>query len=88
MFREMKMPLKVSPFNITKGKTQRVATAAQTISSTGLHPEIIDFCSHLNIRPAIQEFPDENESGTELCVSDKFSDIEEESELKKSTQAL
>ena len=78
MFGEMKMSLKVSPLKITKGKTWQVAAAAQTIPSTDLNPEITDFCSRLNITPAIQEFPDENESGPELCVSNKSSDIEEE----------
>jgi hypothetical protein len=65
-----------------------VAAVAQTVPSTVLDPEITDFCSRLNITPAIQEFPDENESGPELCVSDQSSDVEEESELKKFTQAL
>ena len=65
-----------------------VAASAQTLPLTDLDPEITDFCSRLNITPAIQEFSDENESGPELCVSDQSSDIEEESELKRFTQAL
>ena len=65
-----------------------VVAVARTVLSTDLDPEITDFCSRLNITPAIQEFSDENESGPELCVSDQSSDIEEESELQKFSQAL
>jgi len=61
---------------------------ARTVPSTDLDPEITEFCSRLNITPAIWEFSDENESGPELCVSDQSSDIEEESELQKFSQAL
>ena len=58
-------------------KDLMIAAAAQTVPSTDLDPEITNFCSHLNITPAIREFHDENESGPELCLSDQSSDIEE-----------
>ena len=68
-----------------------VATAAKTVPSTDiadLDPEITDFCSRHNITPAIREFHDEDEHGPDLYVSDQSSNIEEESELKRFTQAL
>jgi len=68
-----------------------VAASAETVSPTDiidLDPELTDFCSRLNITPAIREFHDEDENGPDLCVSDQSSDIEEESKLKKFTQTL
>jgi hypothetical protein len=49
---------------------------------------LADFCSRHHITPAIREFHDEDETGPDLCLSDQSSDIEEECELKKFTQAL
>jgi len=86
------MMSKVSPFcHQKKDHNLIVAAAAETASPTDitdLDPELADFCSHLNITPAIREFHDEDETGSDLCVSNQSSDIEEESELKKFTQAL
>jgi len=48
---------------------------------------LTDFCSHLNITPAIFH-DDENDSDPDLSVSKKSSDIEEESQLRSFTQAL
>jgi hypothetical protein len=54
-----------------------------------LDPDLTDFCSRFHITPTIREFcDDEDGSNPDLCVSDWSSDIEEESELKKFTQAL
>ena len=62
---------------------------AQTIPLTALDPELIDFCSCFQITSAITEFhDDENQSDSELCAFNHSLDIEEESELKKFTQAL
>ncbi|KAF8499581.1 hypothetical protein F5888DRAFT_1802076 [Russula emetica] len=50
-----------------------------------LEPELTDFCSRLHITPAIIEFHDDDDSD---IVSNHSSDIEEETELRKFTQAL
>ena len=69
-----------------------VAAAAQTAPPTQLDPELMNFCSYLNITPAIREFHDnEDKIHPNPCVSNhsnQSSDIEEESKLKKFTQAL
>jgi hypothetical protein len=60
-----------------------------SVSPTDLDPELKDFCSRHHITPATREFhDDEDESGSDLCASNQSSDIEEESELKRFTQAL
>ena len=55
-----------------------------------LNPELILFCSHHNITPAIREFHND-EDGIDLILS-QFSnvkvDIIKETELKRFTQAL
>jgi hypothetical protein len=62
---------------------------AQTVPPTDLDPDLTDFCSRLHITPATREFhDDQDESDQDLCVSDHSSDIEEETELKRFTQAL
>jgi len=48
---------------------------------------LTDFCSRLNITPAIFH-DDEDDSDPDLSVSEKSSDIEEESQLRSFTQAL
>jgi hypothetical protein len=72
-----------------------VAAAAQTVSLltpteaavTDLDPELTDFCLRLHITPAIREFhDDEGESDPDL--SNQSSDIEEESELKRFSEAF
>ncbi len=72
-------------FHCYRSKDLKVAVTAQTIP---LDPELTDFCSHLHITPAITEFHgDEGESDLDI-VSNKSSDIEEESKLKQFTKAL
>ncbi len=54
-----------------------------------LDPELMDFCSCHHIEPAIRDFNDDkDDSDPELPVSDQSSEIEEESALKKFTQAF
>ena len=64
-----------------------IAAMAQT-ALTQLDPELTDFCSCLQITPAVTEFYDVDQSDTELCLSNQSSNIEEESKLKRFTQAL
>jgi hypothetical protein len=77
-------------------------SAAQTVSSPSrdltfdssteciLEPELTDFCSRLNITPVIMEFHDDDDDCDIISgsVSNHSSDIEEESEITKFTQAL
>jgi hypothetical protein len=50
---------------------------------------LANFCSRLDITPTITEFHDkEDQSNPDLCISDQFSDIEDESELKTFARAL
>ncbi|KAF8504890.1 hypothetical protein F5888DRAFT_1631226 [Russula emetica] len=78
---------------------ERLNSAAQAVSPSREHtpftsdlqtesilePELTDFCSRLHITPAIMEFHDDDDSD---IVSNHSSDIEEETELRKFTQAL
>jgi hypothetical protein len=66
-----------------------VAAVAQTAPPTDLDLELTDFCSRFHITPNAREFHDDQDhNNLDLCVSDSSSDIEEESKLKKFTQAL
>jgi hypothetical protein len=66
-----------------------VAAAAQTAPPTDLDPELTDFYSRFHITPNAREFHNnQNHNDLDLCVSDSSSNIEEESKLKKFTQAL
>ncbi len=48
--------------------------------------ELMDFCFHHYIEPAIRDFNNnEDDSDPELPVSNQFTEIEEESALKKFT---
>ena len=52
-----------------------------------LEPELSDFCSRLHFTPAIRDFYDEDQNDPGL-LSNRSSDIEEESKLDKFTQIL
>jgi hypothetical protein len=83
------MALKVSLFNFTKKKNLMVAAVAETAPLTDLDPELLDFYSCTHITPTLKNFHNkEDQSDPELCGSNGSSGIEEESELKKFTQAL
>ena len=60
--------------------------AFESLADCVLDPEITDFCSRLQITPVSREF--HNEDDSDPSVSNHSSDIEEESELKRFTQAL
>jgi hypothetical protein len=66
-----------------KGKLN-IAAAAQTAPPTHLDPKLMDFCSRLNITPAIREFYDDGDESYPDLPLNQSSDIEEESELKSS----
>jgi hypothetical protein len=101
MFRVIKM---VSSFSITKKKdlmvtAQIVAPSGESTLPTHnltpqspmesvLDPELSEFCSHLNITPAITDFYKDEDHDNPALLTDSFSDIEEESELVQFTQIL
>jgi len=60
---------------------------SDSLTDYALDSELTDFCSCLHITPVIREFHDEDNSD-HLSVSNHSSDVEEESELKRFTQAL
>jgi len=67
----------------------RENTALNSPTESPLDPVLTDFCSCLDITPAIREFhDDEEDSDLDPVVSNQSSDIEDESELKTFTQAL
>jgi len=67
----------------------RENTALNSPTESPLDPVLTDFCSRLDITPAIREFhDDEEDSDLDPVVSNQSSDIEDESELKTFTQAL
>jgi hypothetical protein len=65
---------------------RRESTSTEYIPN--LDPELTAFCSCLSITPTITEFHDEDDSIHNLSISNHSSDIEDESELQKFTQAL
>ena len=60
--------------------------ACESLADCVLDPEITDFCLRLQITPVSREF--HNEDDSDSSVSNHSSDIKEESELKRFTQAL
>src|SRR6267154_2731559 len=99
VLRVSKMTLKVSLFNVTMKK--RSTVTAQTVppdrgstpladSESVLDPELTDFCSCLHITPEIREFHDNEDDSNDShpCVSNQSLAIEEETELKRFTQAF
>jgi hypothetical protein len=64
-------------------------TPTECVPESNLDQELTDFCSRLHITPVIKDFHDvEDDSDQENLLSDQSSDIEEESELQKFSQAL